>query len=106
VDRVLTSGGKSSVPEGLAMLKQLITHAGNRLTILPGGGISAENFHQMITQLGVKEIHLSGKTFVQSPMIHSSSSISLCSSGEVYDFQWYECDAANIKAVRDIIFET
>jgi copper homeostasis protein len=106
VDRVLTSGGKSSVPEGLDMLKQLITHAGNALTILPGGGISAGNVHQIITQLGVKEIHLSGKTWVQSPMKHSTSTISLCSSGEVYDFQWYECDATNIKTVKDILFET
>ena len=102
VDRVLTSGGKSSVPEGLDMLRQLIAHAGNAITILPGGGISAGNVNQIITQLGVKEIHLSGKTWVQSPMSHSASTVSLCSSGEVYDFQWYECDAASIKAVKDI----
>jgi copper homeostasis protein len=102
VDRILTSGGKSSVPEGLDMLKQLIAHAGNALTILPGGGISADNVQQIITQLGVKEIHLSGKRWVQSPMRHSASTVSLCSPGEVYDFQWYECDATSINAVKAI----
>ncbi len=102
VNRVLTSGGKSSVLEGIEVLKQLISHAGNELTVLPGGGISAGNVHQIITQLGVKEIHLSGKTWVQSPMSHSTSTVSLCSPCEVYDFQWYECNATDIKAVKEI----
>jgi copper homeostasis protein len=106
VDRILTSGGKPSVPEGLDILKQLIAHAGDALIILPGGGISAGNVSGIVTQLGVKEIHLSGKKWVNSPMTTSASQVSLCSPGEVYDFQWYECDATKIKTVKDILFET
>jgi copper homeostasis protein len=35
----------------------LIAYAGERLTILPGGGISYENAQQVADILGVKEVH-------------------------------------------------
>ncbi len=38
-------------------LKELIAYAGERLTILPGGGISFENAQEVADTLGVKEVH-------------------------------------------------
>lgn len=101
IDRILTSGGMPSVPEGLNMLKQLIAQAGNSLIILPGGGITATNASEIIRQLQVKEIHLSGKHLVKSVM-QPSSQVSLCAPGEVYDFQWYECDRKSIDDVKTV----
>lgn len=59
VTRILTHGGPSgtSILENLPWLKELITHADNRLTILPGAGINAENVTDIVSELGVNEAH-------------------------------------------------
>ena len=37
--RILTSGGAKSAPEGAAVLAELVSAAGNRISIVPGAGI-------------------------------------------------------------------
>src|SRR5690606_8869125 len=61
VDRLLTSGQKPTAVEGLDMLLQLKEKAGNKLIILPGGGINAENAG-LFRQRGFKEIHASASS--------------------------------------------
>ncbi|MEC4004668.1 copper homeostasis protein CutC [Flavobacterium sp. SUN052] len=40
---ILTSGQKSNVVDGITILSELVTKANNRITIMPGGGLRAEN---------------------------------------------------------------
>jgi copper homeostasis protein len=56
-ERVLTSGGHPTAPEGTAALRQLVLQAGERITVMPGGGITIENATELIKNTGVKEIH-------------------------------------------------
>lgn len=99
VDRVLTSGCRNSALEGLEMLKELVTFANNRIIILPGGGINPTNAKTITDTLRIKEIHLSGKKEVLSPMF-GLNALSLCSPNEVKDFSWYECNGENIESVK------
>ena len=62
VDRILTSGGKKSAIEGLALLKELQRIGGGHPTIMPGGGINAESILQ-IKAAGFTEVHFSGTVF-------------------------------------------
>lgn len=64
--RVLTSGLAPSAFEGKELIKQLVSQAGNRITILAGGGINSNNALQLAEYTGVEEIHLSAKTKVGS----------------------------------------
>lgn len=59
VHRILTHGGDKGtlINENFAHLKELITHADNRLIILPGGGITKENLQEVVDELGVSEAH-------------------------------------------------
>ncbi|MFS1018453.1 copper homeostasis protein CutC [Enterococcus casseliflavus] len=59
VQRILTHGGAADTPieANFYRLKELIAYAGERLTILPGGGISFENAQEVADTLGVKEVH-------------------------------------------------
>ena len=59
VQRILTHGGAAGTPieANFDRLKELIAYAGERLTILPGGGISFENAQEVADTLGVKEVH-------------------------------------------------
>lgn len=56
-DRILTSGGKESAPEGCDVLRRLVDIAGNSITIMAGGGIRPENVRRLIETTGVKAVH-------------------------------------------------
>ena len=56
--RLLTSGQEDSVPEGLPLIQRLIEYAGDRIEILPGGGIKLFNLRQVVEATGCKQIHL------------------------------------------------
>ncbi|HWZ97476.1 MAG TPA: copper homeostasis protein CutC [Candidatus Dormibacteraeota bacterium] len=55
--RILTSGGKPRATDALPELAALVTAAANRITILPGGGINAANFAQVIRTTHAREFH-------------------------------------------------
>ncbi len=58
-DRILTSGGEKTVLEGLPALERIFAKAGNRITIMPGSGITASNAGQLLARLPVREVHAS-----------------------------------------------
>ena len=58
VDRVLTSGGRRSAWEGRDRIAELVRLAGDRIVIMAGGGISAENVHRLIAATRVREVHV------------------------------------------------
>ncbi|PTM07733.1 MAG: copper homeostasis protein CutC [Bacteroidetes bacterium] len=65
IDRVLTSGQETSAEKGLELLKQLKKQAKGRITILAGGGISAENVIKF-KEAGFNEIHASASSIIES----------------------------------------
>lgn len=60
-DRVLTSGGANTAPEGAMQIARYVRQAKGRITILPGGGIDASNVAQLVRETGVSEVHFSVK---------------------------------------------
>lgn len=64
--RVLTSGGKNSVTEGMDLLKELLVKGGNRISIMPGGGTKPEHVSELGKTGFLKEIHASCKTWKPS----------------------------------------
>jgi copper homeostasis protein len=59
VERVLTSGGKREVPEGLLELKQLqeLGQALN-ISVMAGSGVTVEGIQTLVRQTGITEIHM------------------------------------------------
>lgn len=56
--RILTSGGALAAEAGIDQLSALIQAAADRITILPGSGITAANA-PLFTAIGAREIHAS-----------------------------------------------
>ena len=56
-DRILTSGGEPEVVAGLSALRALVEAARDRVVIMPGGGITPENFAQVQEATGAWEFH-------------------------------------------------
>lgn len=57
VERVLTSGQEASVLEGLPLIAELVRRAGDRLIVMPGGGITARNVARIVAEAQPREIH-------------------------------------------------
>ncbi len=59
VDRILTHGGPadSGILENLPRLQEYMEYAADRITIMPGGGITDENLPEIAAELDVREVH-------------------------------------------------
>jgi copper homeostasis protein len=57
VDRVLTSGQEASVLEGLPLITELVRRAGDRIIVMPGGGITSRNVDRIVDAAKPREIH-------------------------------------------------
>ncbi|MGF1691297.1 copper homeostasis protein CutC [Photobacterium kagoshimensis] len=98
-ERVLTSGLAPSAPEGITMIKRMVDHcAGERFSIMPGAGVTADNAASIIKQTGVREIHLSGKSTRPSLMQHIDASAHM-GNVNIDDFVIPVTSAEKIQAV-------
>ena len=69
VDRLLTSGQEASVVEGLDLIADLIDRAGDRLIVMPGGGITDRNINRVRAKVPLlREVHFAGGQPVESRM--------------------------------------
>ena len=55
--RILTSGQQPKAEQGITLLQKLQQQAGDRLIILPGGGVNDKNARLILDQTGCMEIH-------------------------------------------------
>jgi copper homeostasis protein len=46
------------VPEGVELIKKLVERAGDRIEVLPGGGIQLWNVKEMVERTGCRQVHL------------------------------------------------
>ena len=55
--RILTAGGAAAAPEGVEILQKLVEAAGNRVVIMPGGGLDAANIAKVVADTKASEFH-------------------------------------------------
>lgn len=72
--RILTSGQRPVAMEGIALIAELVQLAGERIIIMPGSGVRADNIATIARQTGAVEFHSSVKSVQPSKMefIHPS----------------------------------
>jgi copper homeostasis protein len=57
VARVLSSGGAETASDGVDELRAMVQRAGDRLEIVAGGGVRANNARTIVERTGVTELH-------------------------------------------------
>jgi copper homeostasis protein len=58
IERVLTSGGAPTAPEGAAALRALVPlAAAHGIAVMAGGGLTPENVAALVRETGVREVH-------------------------------------------------
>ena len=60
ISRILTSGCAKNVSLGMGTLKRLAHQADGRISIMPGGGVTADLVPELLATTGIHEIHASG----------------------------------------------
>ncbi len=55
--RLLTSGQERTAVEGMDLIAELVQKAGDRLIIMPGGGVTERNLEKILRHTGAREIH-------------------------------------------------
>jgi copper homeostasis protein len=55
--RILTAGGAATVPAGVETLQELVRLSGDRVVIMPGGGLDAINIGNVAEQTRAREFH-------------------------------------------------
>lgn len=99
LNRVLTSGQESSVLEGLELITQLVQRAGDRIIIMPGGGITGRNIKKIVAQSGVREVHVVGTVSVESQMQHRNPHVYMGGELRPPEYSRMVTDAGQVKAL-------
>lgn len=79
--RILTSGGKNSMEEGLPVIKHLLAEAKDEVIIMPGGGMSPE-FIPPLRETGyLEEVHASCKKIVKKKNFSQNKEVKFSTRG-------------------------
>lgn len=98
-DRLLTSGQETSALEGAPLIADLVVAAGDRLAVMPGGGVTARNVRRILDLTGAGEVHFSARTAVESPMRHRNTRVSMGGALRGEEYARRRTDATAIGAI-------
>lgn len=82
--RILTSGGQSKAVEGIETIAGLVKELGDKVIVMPGGGICEDNLEEIQTKTKCVEFHASARVVKSSEMEYKNSACSLGLRGEEY----------------------
>lgn len=79
-DRILTSGQQPRAEQGIGLLNKLVEKAGERIIIMPGSGVNAQNIAKLAKETGAREFHLSARESTESGMIYRNPGLKMGSN--------------------------
>ena len=83
--------------QGAALIARLVHLSAGRLSVMPGGGVSAQNVAQLVRLTGAGEVHASARGRRRSLMAVPAG----VSMGAASDERcWLQCDPDQVRAIR------
>ena len=98
-ERILTSGQKPTVSEGLELIAELNKISDDRIIIMPGSGLRKENIKMLADKTGCEEFHSSLRTKVEGGMQYRHPAFA--SSSESYSH--YSVIADEVRSFREAL---
>ncbi|AEC03006.1 copper homeostasis protein CutC [Parasphaerochaeta coccoides] len=99
VDRVLTSGGEATVPEGKEVLADLVREAGEKIIVMPGCGLTERNFARMHKAINACEYHVFLPQETESRMTWRPGHIYMGGTLRQPEFSLSRTDSHQLKSV-------
>ena len=103
VARILTSGRKATALEGAQCIADLVRRSlgyPGRITVMAGGGITADNLPALLAATGVSEVHFSAREPLASPMTYRNLG---CHMGKAYTPDEYTRKITTAEKVRIVV---
>lgn len=82
-ERVLTSGAQPNALAGATLIRDLVTQAASRISIMAGAGVDAMNIAALRAQTGASEFHASAKRALASRARHATLATPGMDAGEL-----------------------
>ncbi|MCX6232166.1 MAG: copper homeostasis protein CutC [Bacteroidetes bacterium] len=102
-DTLLTSGLQPKAFEGIPMLKKLVEQAADRISIMPGSGITEENIRDIAIQTKAKAFHVSLRKKQESNMLFRNSDIRMGGIAGISEYEKSITDEMRVKAVVEML---
>ena len=94
VNRILTSGQRSTAQKGVKLLAELVSNYGQHINVMAGSGIHSTNILEIIRLTGVKECHLSGKVKIPGHVADH-----LATEFAAGEFDRFETDESEVRKI-------
>lgn len=101
-ERVLTSGQERTALEGLDLIAELVRQAGDRIIVMPGGGLSERNLAKVLRISGAREFHVSASSTRESAMAFRNPRVAMGQQLGPPEYQVRVASAHRIRALREL----
>ena len=101
--RVLTSGGAARALDGAPLLAKLVRQAGDRITVLAGGGVREGDVRELVERTGVREVHASASALHDGPMSHRPAGPPMSAAQLPGEFERRITDPERVRAFRSLL---
>ena len=102
VERILSSGGKNTAPEGQSLIKDMLEKANGRIHIMPGSGVNVDSIVGLRNYTGAKEFHVTGRSLYPGRMQYRNPDISMGKNTEVPEYDQWLTDPEKIKNLVEL----
>jgi len=99
VHTILTSGQEEKCVKGLALIKELVELAGEKIEILVAGGVSRDIISQVHRVTTATAYHMSGKETIESEMIYRKEGVPM-GLPSMSEFTLWQTSQEKVKAVK------
>lgn len=101
-ERLLTSGQEKSAVEGMDLIAELVKRAGNRLVVMPGGGVTERNLKKILEHTGAREIHGSASGSRESRMSFRNTRVFMGGQMGPPEFSIKQADSDRVRSFRSL----
>lgn len=103
VDRVLTSGQVPTALDGAATIARLVRRAGDALSVMAGGRVTADRAGEIVRATGVRELHARPTARVESAMTVRRDGIVFGKAYAPDEYAWTEVSEAGVRDLASAI---
>lgn len=102
IDRLLTSGQRAKAMQGSELIAQLQDRFGDRIEILAGSGVNAQNAGELLAHTGIRQVHSSCKGYRLDPTT-ASEHVSYAYLDDAHAMEYDMVEETLVRALIDAL---
>lgn len=102
IDRLLTSGQRAKAMQGAELIAQLQDRFGDRIEILAGSGVNAQNAGELLACTGIRQVHSSCKGYRLDPTT-ASEHVSYAYLDDAHAMEYDVVEETLVRALIDAL---